>query len=735
MRVSLWAFIEFLFRLSVVVFSFFWALGQFARSFGLEAVVILRRPYNGPRSEMFHGGNLVSRAAASIEREASKLTARVGSRKSESLRRGVSGYSDVLRASWPWGSKTWPGRTLVLKVDDQSVAFYLTEKESSALFISTHPQSSWADILLPLERLIVDLAATEIILLCPHHPHTSLPIQSIRGVLHNHPDDLLYLPPVSKTVRFDRWVVDGEGRLAQSEKPEAWWDVLVDRQSNVAPGFPVAMTRDTLRFASKYLTGTAPDSTSVVKLGLWLQQSGRAVWEMRESGTIRVEADPRNCRLEYPELAASLAQSLRSEFIDLLTPIRTHEKIVAPAKRLSAIEIKDRNCQLGDEKNGALKVLYLSPVATHPTNHGNRKTMVSFGEILKDAGVEILFASPMDWATSPQDVRLMEEFWGAVEVLPPSGQPLGAYGAEFDSWITPEICSRVRYLCLEKDIDVVLCSYVWFSAVLDFVPDYITKILDTHDKFSDRFALLESRGLPKEYFSCTPEEEGRYLSRADVILARRSEEAEYFQSLVPGTRVEVVTHIESPRHVAVPPDGTRLSFGLIASRNQINAAILKEFLESIIARAGQLDFDLVIAGWVTDLVPSTLLKQASKALEGEVRTLGFVENLEQFYSQVHCIVSPVSIGTGVNVKTLEALSFGMPIISTQHGSKGTYSTLPEHNFVGVEALVSGMTKVSFPELQRLRKESKKIAEKLWSENSRRLLGVVARKASQEDCGK
>jgi hypothetical protein len=735
LREFFWGSAETVFRLIVVVLSFIHALGRLNLAFGRQAALFLRRPFSGPRNEVFHGRNPVSKAIATTWRDVRKFVDRVSIRLSEPFRREEMASGGSLRLSWPRTMRKWSGRTLILTIDDKSVAFCLANEDGNTSFISSHAQASWSEILLPLERLIDEVEATEIVFLCSHHPHGSLPIQSIRGVLHHHPDDLLYLPPASKNDRFDRWLVDGEGRLTQLAEPRAWWNVLVDRQSNVAPGFPVAMSRDTLRFASDYLTKMAPDSASIVRLALWLQQSGRAIWELRESSTITTDGDPSNCPREYPEFAASLAQTLRSEFPHVINPLRTHEKIVEPARRLSTMESKHRRPRATGEDRPPLKVLYLSPVATHPTNHGNRKTMVSFGEIFKDAGLDILFASPMDWDTTPHDVRIMEEFWGSVETLPPSDQPIGPYGADFDSWITPEVCSLVRYLCIRNEIDVVFCSYVWYSAVLDFVPGYITKILDTHDMFSDRFAMLESRGLPKEFFSCTPEEEGRYLSRADVVVARRSEEAEYFQSLVPRRPVEVVTHIERPKSVPAPPDGTKLRFGFLASRNQVNAAILTEFLNAIIAFEGQLDFDLVIAGQVTDLVPSTLFREVSNILDGRVQTLGFVETLEDFYSQVHCMVSPVSLGTGVNVKTLEALSFGMPILSTKHGSKGTGSTLPEHNFVGVEALIMAMTRLSLPDLQRLREHSLKIAEGLWLDNSRRLLALVTVDPSKKEYGK
>ncbi len=53
-----------------------------------------------------------------------------------------------------------------------------------------------------------------------------------------------------------------------------------------------------------------------------------------------------------------------------------------------------------------------------------------------------------------------------------------------------------------------------------------------------------------------------------------------------------------------------------------------------------------------------------------VRVLGFVDNLDELYSQVAAVICPIFSGGGTRVKVIEAASYGMPIISTRIGAEG-----------------------------------------------------------------
>ena len=54
----------------------------------------------------------------------------------------------------------------------------------------------------------------------------------------------------------------------------------------------------------------------------------------------------------------------------------------------------------------------------------------------------------------------------------------------------------------------------------------------------------------------------------------------------------------------------------------------------------------------------------------DVELLGFVDDLNTVYASGFAILTPMRIGSGTCLKTLEALAYGMPIISTSHGLRG-----------------------------------------------------------------
>lgn len=68
--------------------------------------------------------------------------------------------------------------------------------------------------------------------------------------------------------------------------------------------------------------------------------------------------------------------------------------------------------------------------------------------------------------------------------------------------------------------------------------------------------------------------------------------------------------------------------------------------------------------------PSEKLTELAEKNANNIKLIGFVENLEdEFTSSVGMIV-PLIFGTGVKIKTLEAFSYGLPVISTSYGIEG-----------------------------------------------------------------
>ena len=50
--------------------------------------------------------------------------------------------------------------------------------------------------------------------------------------------------------------------------------------------------------------------------------------------------------------------------------------------------------------------------------------------------------------------------------------------------------------------------------------------------------------------------------------------------------------------------------------------------------------------------------------------MGRIDRIEDFYSAVDVAINPMIAGTGLKIKTVEAMNFGVPIVSTISGSEG-----------------------------------------------------------------
>jgi GT2 family glycosyltransferase/glycosyltransferase involved in cell wall biosynthesis len=386
-------------------------------------------------------------------------------------------------------------------------------------------------------------------------------------------------------------------------------------------------------------------------------------------------------------LAAENTRKLREKWHeqftrDHLPPSVEPETAAAFAERSPPASARRRR------HSGRLNILYFSPFPSHPDNHGNQATIQSFGRRFQSMGHRVHFAllkSPMfDEAAE----RTMKMAWDSLDILPnelsllSEGKPIA-----FDGWYQQGLGENIRLLCNRYDVDVVFCSYVFQSRLLDFVPRHVLKIIDTHDKMGDRYDMLRRKNQPLEFFSCTPEEEGRYLRRADIVVARRQEEAEYFNDVSGRDNAIVIPHVEEPNFIQRRYDLLG-RVGMVASANRINLSMTLDFLKALASheRDGRLPFRVEIAGQVSSMIAA--LDPADAAYFGRpwVTLHGYVPTIETFYRSLDLVVAPVTMGTGINVKTVQAMAFGMPLVTTSWGAKGIETDHRMHDLPDLQAL-------------------------------------------------
>ncbi|MCA0403737.1 MAG: glycosyltransferase [Proteobacteria bacterium] len=328
-----------------------------------------------------------------------------------------------------------------------------------------------------------------------------------------------------------------------------------------------------------------------------------------------------------------------------------------------------------------LNILFYSPRPTHQLNHGNRCRIYALAQKYRSAGHQVHFVMLERFTWGKKIKEKMQQQYETVDILPCKKLWFSAGKVPFDGWYSWGMGEQIYRLCKKYQIDVVLCSYIYQSKLLDYVPPYILKIIDTHEKMADRTKMLQRHKIVANKFSCTIEEEARYLKRADLVIGISKEESRYFSELL-AKEDQVLTISHMPNPSFIPKVFSSLNHvGIVASNNQINIASFKACLRVLDAIEEEIPFVLHVAG---DLNKSVKIRRKW------LKFHGFLPSLTAFYEQMDLIISPMICGTGVNIKTIEAMAWGLPILATNIGSRGTFLNHSLHQQETIEQLIKSL---------------------------------------------
>ncbi|SFM89803.1 Glycosyltransferase involved in cell wall bisynthesis [Nitrosomonas nitrosa] len=331
-----------------------------------------------------------------------------------------------------------------------------------------------------------------------------------------------------------------------------------------------------------------------------------------------------------------------------------------------------------------MRILIVSPIASHPQNQGNSVRITTIGKQLQALGYTVHFLYyPLEGLTDQQhkDMTSCWDYFHTISCdLPNKEKTLGEYYC-IDDWYDPRLGEFVRKLHERWHFSIVLVNYVWFSALLEILPSDIKKVIDTHDVFGNRHLRFTEKGMRPEWFYTTPEEEKHGLQRANLVIAIQNEEEFYFHSLLEGTNTKVITigFLAPPRFLPPRPLPRIPVVGYLGSGNPFNVNSIKDFIASVKTNPiVSQSYRFVIAGTICEKLD---------ILQEPFQSLGCIDDIEDFYASVDIVVNPMVGGSGLKIKSLEALSFGLPFIGTKDAMVGIPPKHYTHALAGVKEMV------------------------------------------------
>lgn len=328
----------------------------------------------------------------------------------------------------------------------------------------------------------------------------------------------------------------------------------------------------------------------------------------------------------------------------------------------------------------APSVLIVSPIASHPADQGNSARIRAEAAELERRGIGLDFLYYGMEGMSQWQFEAMSQHWRRFFFLQSVALPRPSLPQVWglDDWCSEKLCDRVAEVVAMHRYDAIIVNYVWMSKVLERIAVPL-KIIDTHDIFGERNKVAEEAKLEPRWFFTSTEEENRGFSRADVVIGIQSQESARIAPRHGGQTI-TVGHPMEPQFLL--QRGTRrepfFTFGYIGSGNPFNVASIAALDRAIVA-SGTASW--TVAGSISERLPH---------LASHPYRMGLVDRLSQFYENVECVLNPMVGGTGLKIKTIEALAYGCPIIGTRDAFEGVEVNHPFHQLTGVEEVAEAM---------------------------------------------
>ena len=259
-------------------------------------------------------------------------------------------------------------------------------------------------------------------------------------------------------------------------------------------------------------------------------------------------------------------------------------------------------------------------------------------------------------------------------------------------YVTDEMRQSVRGKLADGACDVVVIDHAQMGWLVDLVPAHLPVVFIAHN-VEHRLYEGRARDLRREggvvalAKSAVYAREARLMRALETTLAHRSkavwtlssEDADYFRDVL------------DPLNPAAPATGGRRKVRSVSIPGQSFAGSSGKHLDPAPGTPSTIDVGL-LGSWVWDvnrdglewflrrvvpLLPDGIeivvggkSDRAPGVRENNVRFAGFVPDAGDFLRSARVVVIPTTIGSGIQIKTIETIGLGVPLVATKIALRG-----------------------------------------------------------------
>ncbi|MBF8458269.1 glycosyltransferase family 4 protein [Kaistella sp. G5-32] len=201
-----------------------------------------------------------------------------------------------------------------------------------------------------------------------------------------------------------------------------------------------------------------------------------------------------------------------------------------------------------------------------------------------------------------------------------------------------------------EKLDVIIVSYASWGQIIDDVKGNPYSIIDTHDFITAQKSRRKNE--VGRYF----QDEIQILKKFDEIWTYSVEEEYIFEQFT-DKKVTLIP-VSFPLNFNEEHSSFKYDVIYVASNNPHNIAGINWFLKEVLPLLK--DIKIHIIGKICTQIGD---------YENVVKH-GMVDDLNDYYKNAKVAICPMLSGTGIKIKVIEALSYGIPVVTNRRGVDG-----------------------------------------------------------------
>lgn len=318
------------------------------------------------------------------------------------------------------------------------------------------------------------------------------------------------------------------------------------------------------------------------------------------------------------------------------------------------------------------RILIAADIHTHPIRGGNQQCIMQYIDVLRklDCEVYFLYIDLYEGNSLTDDTR---QYWGNhfFYYKTPSWQTICQkirrriehcyYSPHLDVYYPHGLTQFVNKLHAQYHFDGLIVNYIWNSRLAECkIP---IKAIYTHDVFTDR---NEKLGKNDAWYSYPKEEEAKGISRFANVLSIQDEESNWYREIAPHCNIRTVY---SSFDFVEQPITANKNILFFSGGGQLNKEGIERFIRDVwpLLKKRDSEIRLLLGGGICEVF-------CQEQLPEDIVLMGRYENPDDFYALGDICINPVYNGSGLKIKTFEALAHGKVTIVDPHSALGVYNS-------------------------------------------------------------